>query len=68
MTLKPNKKHIFVTVKMQNKCTQNKLGANAKIRIYPAGVYLLRVNNNSRTMCAIYSKITKKDTRTTSLT
>ena len=32
-----------------------------KIRIYPVGIYLLKVNNeNSRTMCVIYSKLTKK--------
>ena len=32
-----------------------------KIRIYPAGIYLLKVNNdNSRTRCVICSKLTKK--------
>ena len=42
---------------------------NAKIRIYPAGIYLLKVNNeNYRTRCIIYSKLTKRDTGTTSLT
>ena len=42
---------------------------NAKIRIYPVGTYLLKVNNeNSRTRCVICSKLTKKDTGTTSLT
>ena len=34
---------------------------NAKIRIYPVGIYLLKVNNeNSRTGCVICSKLTKK--------
>ena len=45
------------------------MGNNAEIRIYPAGIYLLKVNNgNSRTRCVIYSKLTEKDTRTISLT
>ena len=34
---------------------------NAKIKIYPVGIYLLKVNNeNSRTRCVICSKLTKK--------
>ena len=34
---------------------------NAKIRMYPVGIYLLNVNNeNSRTRCVICSKLTKK--------
>ena len=42
---------------------------NAKIRIHPAGIYLLKVNNeNSRTKCVICINLTKKDTRVTSLT
>ena len=42
---------------------------NAKIRMYPVGIYLLEVNNeNSRTRCVICSKLIKKDTGTTSLT
>ena len=42
---------------------------NAKIRIYLAGIDLLKVNNeNSRTRRVIYSKLTKKDTGKTSLT
>ena len=46
---------------MQNKCTQNKMGNNAKIKIYPAGIYLLKViNENSRTRCAICLEWTKK--------
>ena len=37
---------------------------NAKIIIYPAGIYLLKVNHeNSRTRCVIYSKLTKKKHR-----
>ena len=37
------------------------MGINAKIRIYPACIYLLKVNNeNSRTRCVICSKLTKK--------
>ena len=54
---------------MQNKCTQNKMGINAKIRIYPMDIYLQKINNeNSRTRFVVCSKLTKKDTRTTSLT
>ena len=35
---------------------------NEKIRIYPAGIQLLKVNNeNSGTRCVICSKLTKKD-------
>ena len=42
---------------------------NAKIRIYPMGIYLLKVNNeNYRARRVIYSKLKKKDTITTSLT
>ena len=34
---------------------------NAKIRIHPAGIYLLKLNyENSRASCVIYSKLTKK--------
>ena len=34
---------------------------NAEIRIYPVGIYLLKVNSeNSRTKCVIFSKLTKK--------
>ena len=34
--------------------------------VYPAGIYLLKVNNrNSRTKCEICSKVNNKDTRTT---
>ena len=34
---------------------------NAKVRIYPVGIYLLKVNDeNSRTKCVICSKLTKK--------
>ena len=34
---------------------------NAKIRMYPVGIYLLEVNNeNSRTRCVICSKLIKK--------
>ena len=41
--------------------TQNKMDTNAKIRIYPAGIYLLKVNNeNSRTRCVICSKFKKR--------
>ena len=37
---------------------------NAKVRIYPVGIYLLKVNNeNSRTSCVIWSKLTKKPHR-----
>ena len=54
---------------MQNECTQNKMGTNAKIKIYPAGIYLLKVNNeNGRTRCVICSKLTKKDAGMTSPT
>ena len=36
---------------------------NAKIRIYPVGIYLLKVKNeNSRTRCVICSNSTKKKT------
>ena len=36
---------------------------NAKMRIYPVGINLLKVNNeNSRTMFIICSKLTKKET------
>ena len=36
---------------------------NAKMRIYPVGIYLLKVNNeNSRTRFIICSKLTKKET------
>ena len=42
--------------------------ANAKIKIYPVDIDLLKVNNkNSRVRCVICSKLTKKDTETTSL-
>ena len=45
------------------------MGANAKIRINSAGIYLLKVNiENSRTRCGICSKLTKKDTGATSMT
>ena len=34
---------------------------NAKIKIFPAGINLLKVNNvNSKTRCVICSKLTKK--------
>ena len=37
------------------------MGTNAKIRIYPAGNYLLKFNNeNCRARCVICSKLTKK--------
>ena len=37
---------------------------NAKIRIYPVGIHLLRVNNeNSRTSGVIWSTLTKKPHR-----
>ena len=41
---------IFVKVKMLIKY----MYTNAKIRIYPVGIYLLKVNNeNSKTRCVI---------------
>ena len=40
---------------------------NAKIRIHPAVIYLIKVSNeNSRTRCVICPKLTKKDNGTTS--
>ena len=37
------------------------MGTKAKIRIYPEGIYLLKVNNkNCRTRCVICSKLTKE--------
>ena len=40
---------------------------NAKIRIHPAAIYLLKVSyENSRTRCGICPKLTKKDNGTTS--
>ena len=46
---------------MENKCAQNKMGTNAKIRIYPTAIYLLKVSNeNSRIRFLICSKLTKK--------
>ena len=36
---------------------------NAKVRIYPVAMYLMKVNNeNPRTRCVICSKLTKKTT------
>ena len=41
---------------------------SVKIRIYPAGIHLLKVNNgNSRTKNVICSDLIKRDTRVTSL-
>ena len=37
-------------------------------RWFPAGIYLFKVNSgNPRTMCEVYSKLTYKDTKTTSM-
>ena len=37
------------------------MSTNAKIKTYPVGIYLLKVNNeNSRTSCVICSKLAKK--------
>ena len=53
---------------MQNKFAQNERVTNAKFRIYPVGIYLLKVNNeNSKKRCVIYSKLTNKDIGTTSM-
>ena len=39
----------------------NKKNTNAKVKIYPAGTYLFKVNNkNLRTRCVNSSKLTKK--------
>ena len=52
-----------------NKNANKIMYTNAKIRIHPVGIYLLKANNeNSRTKCVICIKLTKKDTGTTSLT
>ena len=45
-----------------------KMLINAKIRIYPVGIYLLKANNkNFSKMCKLF-KVNKKDTTATSLT
>ena len=53
---KPNKNSIILL-----QCKNANNAKNAKIRTYPVGIYLLKVNNkNSRTSCVICSKQTKK--------
>ena len=52
--------HLNMTGFMDLSLTTN-MYTNAKIRIYPVGIYLLKVNNeNSRTRCVICSKLTKE--------
>ena len=52
---------------LKSRCFYNRENAkkkrqtNAKVRIYPAGIYLFKVNNkNLRTRCVNCSKLTKK--------
>ena len=59
--------HLNMTGFMNLSLTTN-MYTNTKTRIYPVGIYLLKLNNeNFKTRCVICSKL-KKDTRTTSLT